>query len=58
MMQGALLPKISSEILQKMAEGNLPEKMEIAIDDHGGFALRFIEKNETAETSKPVLVGD
>jgi type VI secretion system protein VasG len=58
MMQGALLPKISSEILEKMAEGNLPEKMEIAIDDHGEFALRFIEANAAVETTKPALVGD
>jgi len=58
MMQGTLLPKISSEILEKMAEGNLPEKMEIAIDDRGEFALRFIEANGTIETSQPALVGD
>jgi len=55
-MQGTLLPKISSEILQKMAEGALPEKIEIAIDDRGEFALRFTEKSSTAEANKPVLV--
>ncbi len=58
MMQGTLLPTISSEILQKMAEGNLPEKMEIAIDEHGDFALRFMEKNQATEASKPALVAD
>jgi type VI secretion system protein VasG len=43
-MQGTLLPRISSEILQKMAEGALPEKLEITIDDKGEFQLRFMEK--------------
>jgi len=55
-MQGTLLPKISSEILQKMAEGALPEKMEITIDDRGEFAFQFTEKTLPAETNKPVLV--
>ncbi len=41
MMQGSLLPRISSEILQKMADGKLPEKLEIKIADEGDFELRF-----------------
>jgi type VI secretion system protein VasG len=40
-MQGNLLPKISTEILQKMAEGKLPEKLEIQIDGSGEFDIRF-----------------
>jgi type VI secretion system protein VasG len=40
-MQGNLLPRISSEILQKMAEGKLPEKLEIQFDGDGNFELRF-----------------
>jgi hypothetical protein len=32
--------------------------MEIAIDDRGDFALRFIEKNRAVETGKPALVAD
>jgi type VI secretion system protein VasG len=40
-MQGNLLPLISSEILQKMAEGKLSEKLEIQINGSGDFELRF-----------------
>jgi type VI secretion system protein VasG len=40
-MQGNLLPKISTEILGKMAEGKLPEKLEIQIDGGGEFDIRF-----------------
>jgi type VI secretion system protein VasG len=40
-MQGNLLPRISSEILQKMAEGKLPETLEIGTDEGGDFTLRF-----------------
>ncbi|MBN2320586.1 MAG: type VI secretion system ATPase TssH [Acidobacteria bacterium] len=40
-MQGNLLPLVSSEILQKMAEGKLPEKLEIQINESGDFELRF-----------------
>jgi len=40
-MQGNLLPMISSEILQKMAEEKLPEKMEIQIGAGGDFELLF-----------------
>ena len=43
-MQGTLLPRISSEILMKMAEGSLPEKLEIALGDDGEFQLRFSDK--------------
>ena len=40
-MQGTLLPRISSELLLRMAEGALPGRLEIALDDTGGFAVRF-----------------
>jgi type VI secretion system protein VasG len=51
-MQGTLLPRISSEILQKMAEGALPEKLEITIDNNGEFQLQFLEKQPSlAEAS-------
>ncbi len=40
-MQGSLLPRISTEILQKMAECKLPEKLEIEIGSGGEFELRF-----------------
>ncbi len=40
-MQGNLLPKISGEILEKIAEGKLPEKLEIGIGGEGDFELEF-----------------
>jgi type VI secretion system protein VasG len=43
-MQGTLLPRISSEILMKMAEGSMPEKLEIAIGDDGEFQFHFSGK--------------
>ncbi len=41
MMQGSLLPRISTEILQKMAEGELPSKLKIGISKEGDFELQF-----------------
>ncbi len=40
-MQGTLLPKISTEILEQMAGGRLPEKLTIQADGGGGFDIRF-----------------
>ncbi len=40
-MQGTLLPRISTEILLKMTEGTLPEKLGIAISEDGEFKLQF-----------------
>ena len=39
--QGSLLPLMSTEILQRMADGPLPDSLKIVWDDASGFALRF-----------------
>jgi type VI secretion system protein VasG len=55
-MQGTLLPGVSSEILQKMAEGALPERLEITIDDSGEFQIQFLEKQALPASSPAVAV--
>jgi len=55
-MQGTLLPGVSSEILQKMAEGALPERLEITIDDSGEFQIQFLEKQALPASSRAVAV--
>jgi type VI secretion system protein VasG len=41
---GTLLPKISSEILQQMTTGSLPDKVRVTLDDKGDFAFQFGSK--------------
>jgi len=38
---GTLLPKISSEILQQMSTGSMPDKIIVKLDDKGDFAFEF-----------------
>jgi len=38
-MQGTLLPRISTEILSRMGEGHLPERMSLALGQDGEFSL-------------------
>ncbi len=38
---GSLLPKISSEILQQMSTGSMPDKIVVKLDDKGEFAFEF-----------------
>ena len=40
-LQGTLLPQISSAILEKMTEGPLPDKLNLVTDDKGEFTLNF-----------------
>jgi len=40
-MQGTLLPRISSEILEQMTRGPLPEALYLDLDDKGEFVYRF-----------------
>jgi len=40
-MQGSLLPKVSTEILQRLTSGPLPERLWLGIDGSGEFTLRF-----------------
>jgi type VI secretion system protein VasG len=41
---GTLLPRISTEILQRMSEGGLPERLKIGLDPKGEFAFSFGSK--------------
>jgi type VI secretion system protein VasG len=41
---GTLLPKISSEILQQMSTGSLPDKIKVTLDDKGDFGFEFMRK--------------
>lgn len=40
-LQGTLLPRISTEILERMTLGPLPGRLQIGIDSNGEFALTF-----------------
>ncbi|MCA8913506.1 MAG: AAA family ATPase, partial [Planctomycetes bacterium] len=39
--RGTLLPQMSTQLLQKMSEGDLPPKMDVSIGDGGDFAFSF-----------------
>ncbi|HPK02857.1 MAG TPA: type VI secretion system ATPase TssH [Candidatus Sumerlaeota bacterium] len=54
-LNGSLLPKISTEILQQMAVGPLPEHLNIGLDENGEFALQFSGNGAAApeETAAP-----
>jgi hypothetical protein len=41
---GSLLPRISTEILQQMSIGPLPEVVRVALDDKGEFVFTFGNK--------------
>ena len=41
---GTLLPKISSEILQQMSTGSMPDKITVKLDDKGEFGFEFVRK--------------
>jgi type VI secretion system protein VasG len=41
---GTLLPKISSEILQQMSTGSLPDKIKVTLDDKGDFGFEFMRR--------------
>ena len=40
-LRGSLLPKLSSEILQQMSTGSMPDKIVVKLDDKGEFAFEF-----------------
>jgi type VI secretion system protein VasG len=40
-LSGTLLPLISKEILQRIAEEKMPEKMHLGVDKGGGFTIEF-----------------
>lgn len=39
--RGTLLPQMSTNLLQKMSEGDLPEKLTVGIGDSGDFTFEF-----------------
>ncbi len=39
--RGTLLPQMSTQLLQKMSEGDLPEKMKVGIGETGDFSFAF-----------------
>ena len=43
-LSGTLLPKISSEILQQMSAGSLPDRVRVTLDGKGEFAFEFARK--------------
>ncbi|MFN0151305.1 MAG: type VI secretion system ATPase TssH [bacterium] len=42
-LSGTLLPMISTQLLQRMSEGPLPDKLGVTIDGSGGFRITFPE---------------
>jgi type VI secretion system protein VasG len=48
-MQGTLLPRISTEILERMALGPLPERLTLGIDGSGEFTFTFPGDEVVAE---------
>jgi type VI secretion system protein VasG len=40
-LNGTLLPMISTELLERMSRGPLPERLTMGIDGSGGFAISF-----------------
>lgn len=51
-MQGTLLPKISTELLERMTLGPLPEKLFLGIDGSGQFTFRFSENDSLRPSAK------
>jgi type VI secretion system protein VasG len=41
--QGSLLPRISTELLERMTVGPLPDQLHLGVDGEGGFTLKFGE---------------
>jgi type VI secretion system protein VasG len=51
-MQGTLLPRISSEILEQMTRGPLPDELSLDLDDKGEFVYRFFGNGPAAGDKK------
>jgi type VI secretion system protein VasG len=43
-LSGSLLPRISTEILQQMTVGPLPDKFKVGISDSGDFTFEFLDE--------------
>ena len=46
-MSGTLLPEISKVLLGRMAEGELPEKLKVGLDESGNFTYEFSEAQKS-----------
>jgi type VI secretion system protein VasG len=42
-LQGSLMPAISRELLERMAGGSVPKRLNISLDPQGGWDIRFAE---------------
>jgi type VI secretion system protein VasG len=51
-MQGTLLPRISSEILEQMTRGPLPDALHLDLDDTGEFVYTFSGDGQPGATPK------
>lgn len=47
-MQGSLLPRVSTEILSRLGEGRLPERLSLTLAADGDFNLAFSERQAVA----------
>ncbi len=51
-MQGTLLPRISTEILEQMTRGPLPDSLQLGLDDQGEFTYSFGNGSEAPKPKK------
>ncbi len=51
-MQGTLIPRISTEILEQMTHGPLPSGLHLGLDDRGEFTYTFSDDGAPAAKSK------
>jgi len=57
-MQGTLLPRISTEILEQMTRGPLPSALRLGLDDNGEFTYSFSDDAAPeAKAKKPAKAG-
>ncbi len=59
-LNGSLLPMISTQLLQQMAAGPLPENLHLGLDEKGEFVLDFHsgERPEPLAAAEPALAGE
>lgn len=55
-MQGTLLPRISTEILERMTQGPLPDTLTLGMDEQGNFTFAFSGDPAPAEVGSPEAV--
>jgi type VI secretion system protein VasG len=55
-LQGTLLPRISTEILERMTEGPLPETLTLGMDADGNFTFTFSGEPVSQDAGTPEAV--